>query len=950
MNTDIYKNLVQDIDDSLEGLKNGIEWTNTYLKAERKINSYKKMVNIRREYKKIRYALQQNPSAALYGVSQVGKSYLANIMLSKPGNNFIVKDYKNNIEYDYLEQINPKGGGTEATAVVTRFSTNIQIPNEDFPVMIKIMRPKDIAIMLIDSALSEVRKGLEVLSELEIKDVIEQLQGKKNTSSPQNFFSEDDILDIRDYIKQYFSDSKVYLRLIDTSFWEMAAATIEYLKSDTWVDLLSIIWGQNEYISNVFSKLIKTIENTGYADYVYCKFETVLRENGTLLDVARLHEFNKPQTSSIVFCPNTNTTTNIPKSYLCAIAAEVGFKLEKEIEETKPFLKHIDLLDFPGARSREEYHIDKLDDNIQHLILRGKVSYLFNHYSDSYLINNLLFCNNSSQLEVTHIPELLNTWISRFIGKTPEEREEFLKDTKTDPLFIIYTWYNTDLAYNFTNFKKAEDLPSKWESRFVKIFEQQIVGKNFKWHKEWQSSQSFFKNNYMLRDLRLSQEINHLFKGYRETGKETELDKESYATSYPNYWEDLEQSFVNYPFVKQHFDNPQLMWDESSTPNNDGSLPILRNLALSAEDSNARINKFIRSLQALKAQMQQEMANHYHDDSADKKIEIAAAKAGQIQSDLDITFGRDPYFFGHFISRFLVKESEIYNYYHSKMNDIELVEGKNFPEYAAIRYALKGLSSRKEDYDKNIALLMNTYKFRSEEEMQAYYKEKNIDLEELFYGETTRMKSSSEMLAEGLVSKWLDDNLTEENLRIFVEQGHISSNAVIDLIDNIKLQFERLGITKLIGQNIRRYVDRYDKIDKIQEMIADTSAAIINNFVNTMGYAYYSEEEKALVEKTNKENNLGINTNHSYLEFEEMQEDELTNLFETMKDLDVHLNKAQIDREKVKNAPSFSHFVKWKDMMHISFISSCDIPTYDIEANAKLGKVIDEMSTYDYKV
>jgi len=42
------------------------------------------------------------------------------------------------------------------------------------------------------------------------------------------------------------------------------------------------------------------------------------------------------------------------KSVLCALVAELIFKVDKELEDEKPFLKHSDLLDFPGARSRLE--------------------------------------------------------------------------------------------------------------------------------------------------------------------------------------------------------------------------------------------------------------------------------------------------------------------------------------------------------------------------------------------------------------------------------------------------------------------------------------------------------------------------------------------------------------------------------------------------------------------
>lgn len=48
-------------------------------------------------------------------------------------------------------------------------------------------------------------------------------------------------------------------------------------------------------------------------------------------------------------------SSNFNKSTLSALIAELTFVLPKQIAENRQFLNKIDLLDFPGARSREKF-------------------------------------------------------------------------------------------------------------------------------------------------------------------------------------------------------------------------------------------------------------------------------------------------------------------------------------------------------------------------------------------------------------------------------------------------------------------------------------------------------------------------------------------------------------------------------------------------------------------
>ena len=91
------------------------------MKGAKGESTYRNLVNYRRKLTKKKYALEGNPAAAMYGESQAGKSYLVSALLSTEGKSFKIIDGNGN-EFDFKNQINPRGNEMESTSVATRFS------------------------------------------------------------------------------------------------------------------------------------------------------------------------------------------------------------------------------------------------------------------------------------------------------------------------------------------------------------------------------------------------------------------------------------------------------------------------------------------------------------------------------------------------------------------------------------------------------------------------------------------------------------------------------------------------------------------------------------------------------------------------------------------------------------------------------------------------------------
>ncbi len=86
-------------------------------------------------------------------------------------------------------------------------------------------------------------------------------------------------------------------------------------------------------------------------------------------------------------------------------------------------VNQVDLLDFPGYRGRQKLHeiadsndpqTSTKDNSVSQLILRGKVAYLFERYTDNQEMNALVVCTSSTkQSDVNDVGPVLTRWIEK---------------------------------------------------------------------------------------------------------------------------------------------------------------------------------------------------------------------------------------------------------------------------------------------------------------------------------------------------------------------------------------------------------------------------------------------------------------------------------------------------------------------------------------------------------
>lgn len=933
----------------LEIIKKSNAWIKTSLDGNKAKEAYSCMVNCRRMLNKKKFALEGNPAAAMYGESQAGKSYLVSALLSGKGKSFKVYDGNGN-EYDFKNQINPRGNEMESTSLVTRFSTKYKSEDMAYPIIAKMLSPTDLILIICEAFYHNLNVN-KTISYHELEEKIKGFESNyANKSDCQNLIIEDDILDIEDYFKDNFS-ILVYNNIKDAKFFEKLCSFVTKIPPDEWKDVFSLFWNFNTQLTRLFTDLIEKSKQLNFSDTTYLPIDAVLRDKGTILDVRRLDEIYSDfkgqeteysETSEVLYSKNKQPIS-FSKPYLCALTAEIIFVLPDSIRAEKPFLIQTDLLDFPGTRRFENTSEDMITDkSLAVLLRRGKVDYLFNKYSNNERINTLFFCQNHKQSAQSVMPEKLNRWIGNMMGENSAEREKF--KSPISPLFVISTWFNKDLEFNFNEDKpnNTKSLNERWDQRFSKVLEEEIFKTStYPWLVDWTTSNINFQNIYLLRDFDKSSNTNsQIYRGFNEHQEEKEEIK---PIDYPTFREDLKKSFLDYEFVKRHFANPSKSWDEAADINKDGTKLIIDKLTIAANNINpARMAKMLAKLNEISQTILTELLKHFHSNDKDEDLKRAKNTAGDIQFKLATAFSADKIKnYGQLMKELMVDESTVLELFRKKVDALEHRDLVNMDIYST--YRIEVPVENEDTAEKYFERLCVRYEKTTEErkeEFRAELEVKQINLEELIKGNSDLIKNNAQQLAKTLLEYWFE--YIALNDKHIVQQILAQDTSLDNIKDMYQKLFEKLGIAKRIAEKIRRYVDGHSKTDLPYEIVADISAELLNKCINTVGYEYLDESEINDLRYANEKNGLGLILDNNINPTENSVEELFTKVE----------NQTEImtsQPEQMKSLPSYRNYLAWSNRLKVGFVSVCNIPNYVEADNATLGKIIDECKTINYE-
>lgn len=962
--------MIQEIISQIENINKSLAWV-----KKNKPNDYEQkflqLVEERRKLRRLADAQQDSPAIAAYGESQVGKSYMMNCILQNNGKPFLIES--GGRKYNFIEEMNPKTKNTEATGVVTRFTSFSHAPGRysaQYPIMMRCFSVADVVMVVSDGYYLDIQ-DFTTYSEAEIDEMGQGIYDKYK-DYPKNEYSPilaDDLLDIKAYYNKHLNNAQAFLH---TSFFDKVALVADKIPEQDLTDVFSILWHKRSEQTKLFGMLTCTLKKFRYAEYVYLPVEALLHDGineNTVMSVDCLNELflERPRYFTDVYLrtgDNYEKLSGLTKSEVCAVCAEIIVKIAPEYigntdcycldgitdESVKAqltknginidILKDNDLLDFPGARSRQKKERVTMSDPKQLItvLLRGKVAYLFNKYNSLKLINVLLFCHHGTKTEVAEIPLLLKDWVMNNVGETMEKRKRTLELTGgISPLFYVGTKFNIDMEYSAENIENSiNGLNGRWQQRFEKVLYNECFNAGGNLDAEgkplflnWRSSGEHFMNSYLLRDYKFSGPLNSkLYEGEKTEAKRMLIPKEHY--------ENLRSTFCSSEYVKRFFANPALAWDVCTSIDNDGSLYIMENLSKVAKNiSGTRDELFKDILENATRKAKSLMVDYHVSTNSEEILEKNIRKAYSVFREMDFTCNTDNYYFGHLIQALQITETASYRIIHKVMQGAEINDKVNsFKDYEIIINSCKKAAhplEKAKDEDEKWQCIMDTYRLATQEDAREYLLNKNVDPEKLFTKEYKR-KMNSYVISDAVYDKWSQTIKSVDFMNKYAGGNGFDNIAMGNLIDGLLSAAAAVSLRDKMAESIAEYVNVVNIHTASEGLLADILASKINDFVLDFGYHYLSSDEISNAREICNDKNIPAFT---YIQ------KELPATYEE-KDLTQMFNNMQTNPDAI--LPSFEdNYNKWIEYMFISFVAHLDYPNIDHEANNALAEILERM-------
>ena len=148
-----------------------------------------------------------------------------------------------------------------------------------------------------------------------------------------------------------------------------------------------------------------------------------------------------------------------------------------------------------------------------------------------------------------------------------------------------------------------------------------------------------------------------------------------------------------------------------------------------------------------------------------------------------------------------------------------------------------------------------------------------------------------------------------------------------------------LNIHTILVDKVNHYITSLSK-DVSIGIVADFLAMSYNTFVNSFGYEYMSEADKANILKQNTELHLNLNVDLLNQEPEAEGVGLLADLY-NQKEILSSTGFNQNDRKFLMRFPQYSRMWRWQQQLRVGYIFACNLPDFDVKANEDLKKIID---------
>ncbi|RYH72170.1 hypothetical protein EVU94_13975 [Flavobacteriaceae bacterium 144Ye] len=815
----------------------------------------------------IKRSIKKRPAIAVFGQSQVGKSYLIQ-NLAKPDEEKFLKIYAgdNNPSVNFLTEMNPDGNGKESTGLVSRFTTSKIKSNPFYPFKAELFNQLDIAAILINSYWSDLKDYEDSIGEEEITKAHKKFESF-NIEVKVDDLQDYDIFYFIQYVLNNFKDAYLIRELKKIGYFTKLQKNLTSIKcQDRW-DVLEILWGNNKFITQIFKMLSEGISKLKFNDHVYLPLEALSPNNETILDVERVRELFNNKENDLNLLLDDESVVSIGRSILSVLTKEVNLQIVNSFNQgcDREFMLQSDLLDFPGSKSREKIPLSVFNNNTTEqklqLLIRGKVSYLFDIYTNSLGVATLVYCMDNNPPEEKEAPSRLYKWVSRYVGESLEDRSKKLEKAleivnqqdpsigQLSPLLIALTKFNVEINKVIPGQEtNIETHDSKWKARInenlISFMSRPV---DDKWISNWTKSQKNFNFIFPIRDPLYSQAT---FEGFETKGKELKIRPER-----EDAMNSIGLSFQASSLVQKHIINPKEVWGELSSPNGSGvkhfskylnhcSSPIITETRLNYELD--RIGKNLESV--VKPHI---ISGNINEDLIKAKKESSISYTGVIG-----LANRKDEILSQLLQNLLVTDTEIWKLIYDSIfkyqeetqeikDEVDVNVRQSFEDLGVYITSdstkteiLNQLESLYEglSYDEIRQLILDFINFDIE----------NIDI--LLFKDKVESKNS---LADEVIKYWVNKSIDFTlNNHLIKKLTEKQEEAFRSLINEILKSRDRLKLK----QKIEAIIDDI-QIGTITnsdiDLVASCCSKILNSFVFSAGWFMTDEESKPLQPQTN---------------------------------------------------------------------------------------------------
>lgn len=439
--------------------------------------------------------------------------------------------------------------------------------------------------------------------------------GRRTNAQPAGL-SEDDLLDIQEYFQKQFGREPLITAL--DRLWTEGVSLLPRLDIDGRAEFFSFLWGRYPAFTELYKKLTQAIVTLGRPDEAFAPMSALVPREGSILDVATLAGIGDPSLSDVIeLRAAAGANVKLARPLVAAITAELCIEVA---ERPRELFRETDLLDFPGARSRQKIDLktffSEKPDALKETFLRGKVAYLFDRYVADQELTSMLLCIRPSIMEVVTLPNLINDWIENTHGKTPEARQG-----QRNLLFLILTWFDTHFV------DKAGDIDVDSGLRFRNRLEASLLGffgKAHSWPQRWTPNEAF-RNTYWFRNPNYPADAIIRY----EDRREIEFIPNKVARI-----SELRSGFIGLPEAQNHFQDPARAFDEALKLNDGGVGYIAENLAKVCQPE-MKLQQIRGRLDELSADIRHSLARFYVSLDFEKRLEDRRTAADAVFSSLE---------------------------------------------------------------------------------------------------------------------------------------------------------------------------------------------------------------------------------------------------------------------------------------------------------------------------